>query len=123
MAAVAQRDAAWARALWDAAPDPPLLQALPHDEAQERAAAAERPDIVARAVPGPWGAGLTRAVLDAIKRHRTGAEFNQDVAYAGTRLDPALAEHAEPLRDVPARDVRRMLALLDARAAMLRELS
>jgi hypothetical protein len=124
MAAVAQRDAEWARALWAVAPVAQLLEAVPHAEAQELAAGAERPDIVAQAVPGPWGPALTKTVIDAVQRSRAGQDFTQDVAYAGERLDLALADYAEErLRELPGRDVRRMLDVLAARAAMLRELS
>jgi len=123
-AAVAQRDAEWARALWAVRHDPVLLAALPHEEAQQLAARAERPDVVAAAVPGPWGATLTIAVLNALQRHRTGLDWGQDAAYAGERLNPAFTEDAEEkLRDLPGRDIRRLLDVLSARAAMLRELT
>jgi Family of unknown function (DUF5691) len=123
-AAVAQRDAEWARTLWAVRPDPVLLAALPHQEAQQLAARAERPDVVAAAVPGPWGATLTIAVLNALQRHRTGLDWGQDAAFAAERLSPAFTEDAEEkLRDLPGRDIRRLLDVLSARAAMLRELS
>ena len=110
--------------MWAVRPDPVLLAALPHEEAQQLAARAERPDVVAAAVPGPWGATLTIAVLNALQRHRTGLDWGQDAAYAGERLNPAFTEDAEEkLRDLPGRDIRRLLDVLSARAAMLRELS
>ncbi|WP_053226690.1 DUF5691 domain-containing protein [Solirubrobacter soli] len=123
-AAVAQGDAEWARALWAVMPDPALLAALPHAEAQRRAAEAEFPEVAATAVPGPWGETLTRALLAALKAHRGALDYGQDVSFAGERMDPALAEEAEEqLREVPGRDVRRLCDIVSARAAMLRELS
>jgi hypothetical protein len=123
-AAVAQRDAEWATALWSVHPDPALLSALSHEQAQGLAARAERPDVVAAAVPGPWGATLTIAVINALARYRTGSDWGQDASYAGERLNPAFADDAEErLRDLPGRDIRRLLDILSARAAMLRELS
>ena len=76
-------------------------------------------------MPAPWGASLTRAVIEAIKHHRSDTEWvRADVAFAGERMDPALAEHAEEqLRELPGRDIRRLCDILAARAAMLRELS
>ena len=46
------------------------------------------------------------------------------MAFAGHRLDPALAEAAEErLRDLGGRDLWTLCDILAARAAMLRELS
>lgn len=123
-AAIAQRDAGWARALWALGVQPELLLALPHDEAQRLAAAAPDPDIAARALPGPWSADLSRAVIAAIERRRTAGERGQDVAFAGHRLDPALAQEAdERLRHLGGRDLWVLCDILGVRAAMLRELS
>ena len=59
-AAIAQRDAAWARALWEVRPEPELLLALPHDEAQRIAAAAPDPDVAARGAARGRGAASSR---------------------------------------------------------------
>lgn len=123
-AAIAQRDAGWARALWARDPRPELLLALPHEEAQRLAARAPEPDVAARALPGPWHGELSRAVLDAIERRRGAGERGQDVAFAGHRLDPALAQEAdERLRHLGGRDLWVLCDVLEVRAAMLRELS
>ena len=67
---------------------------------------------------------MSRAVIAAIERRRTAGERGQDVAFAGHRLDPALAPEAEErLRDLGGRDLWVLCDLLSARAAMLRELS
>ena len=101
-----------------------LLTALPHDEAQALAAKDSDPDIAAAALPGPWGATLSKAVIDAIHRKRSDQEWGQDVEFAGRRLDPAFADEAEErLRELGGRDMRRLCDILGARAAMLRELS
>jgi hypothetical protein len=123
-AAIAQRDAAWARALWEVRPGPALLLALPHEEAQHIAAAAPDPDVAARELPRPWGPELSKAAISAIERRRMAGERGQDVAFAGHRLDPALAQEAdERLRDLGGRDLWVLCDILSARAAMLRELS
>jgi hypothetical protein len=123
-AAIAQRDAEWARALWAVQPDPRLLTVLAKDEAEALAAAADAPDDAARALPAPWGPRLSKAVIDAIHDRRAAGERGQDVEFAGYRLDPALAAEAdERLRSLGGRDLRRLCDILDARAAMLRELS
>jgi hypothetical protein len=123
-AAVAQRDAEWARALWAVHPDPTLLVALPRDEAQALAARADQPDVAATALGAPWGATLSKAVIDAIHQRRSAGERGPDVEFAGYRLDPAFATEAEErLRDLGGRDVRRLCDILSARAAMLGELS
>jgi hypothetical protein len=123
-AAIAQRDAAWARALWDVRPEPELLLALPHDEAQRIAAAAPDPDVAARELPRPWNLELSRAAIGAIEQRRKAGDRGHDVAFAGHRLDPALAQEAEErLRDLGGRDLWVLCDILSARAAMLRELS
>ncbi|HEY6889043.1 MAG TPA: hypothetical protein VI300_14725, partial [Solirubrobacter sp.] len=123
-AAVAQRDVAWARALWPVHPDPVLLVALPREEGEALAAAADQPDVAAGALTGQWGATLSKAVVDAIHRRRTAGERGVDVEFSGYRLDPAFAGEAEErLRDLGGRDLRRLCDILTARAAMLRELS
>ena len=123
-AAIAQRDAEWARALWRVRPEPELLLALRHDEAQRIAAQTADPDVGARALPRPWGPELSAAAIAAIERRRKAGERGQDVAFAGHRLDPALAGEAEErLRDLGGRDLWVLCDILSARAAMLRELS
>ena len=123
-AAIAQRDAAWARALWEVRPDPQLLLALPHDEAERIAAAAPEPDVAARELPRPWGLELSKAAIAAIERRRNAGDRGHDVAFAGHRLDPALAPEAEErLRDLGGRDLWVLCDILSTRAAMLRELS
>ena len=54
-AAQAQRDPAWARALWEHHPDPALLPALPRAEAEALAVAAAAPDLAASALTGNGG--------------------------------------------------------------------
>ena len=123
-AAIAQRDAEWARALWPVHPDSRLLTVLPKAEAEALAAAADAPDDAARALPAPWGLALSKAVIDAIHARRSAGERGQDVEFAGHRLDPALAPEAEErLRGLGGRDLHRLCDILSARAAMLRELS
>jgi hypothetical protein len=123
-AAIAQRDAEWARALWVVHPDSRLLTVLPKAEAESLAAAADAPDDAARALPAPWGSKLSKAVIDAIHNRRAAGERGQDVEFAGHRLDPAFAVEAdERLRPLGGRDLHRLCDVLDARAAMLRELS
>jgi Family of unknown function (DUF5691) len=123
-AAIAQRDAGWARALWAVHPDSRLLIVLPKDEAEALAAAADAPDDAARALPAPWGPVLSKAVIDAIHQRRAAGERGQDVEFAGHRLDPACATEAdERLRPLGGRDLHRLCDVLSARAAMLRELS
>jgi hypothetical protein len=123
-AAIAQRDAGWARALWPVHPDSRLLIVLPKAEADALAAAADAPDDAARALPAPWGTQLSRAVIDAIQQRRAAGERGQDVEFAGHRLDPAFAaEVEERLRPLGGRDLHRLCDILSARAAMLRELS
>ena len=67
------------------------------------------------------GPRRSRAVLAAIPPAASGGAA--DVGIAGYRLDPALAEEAEPLRDLGGRDVWNLCDVLAIRAAMLRELS
>jgi hypothetical protein len=123
-AAIAQRDADWSRALWPVHPDSRLLTVLPKAEAESLAAAADAPDDAARALPAPWGAELSKAVIDAIHNRRAAGERGQDVEFAGHRLDPAFAVEAdERLRPLGGRDLHRLCDILSARAAMLRELS
>ena len=85
-AAIAQRDAAWARALWDVRPEPELLLALPHDEAQRIAAAAPEPDVAARALPAAVGAG---ALEGRDRRDRAAAQGRRARAGRGVRRAPA----------------------------------
>jgi hypothetical protein len=122
-AAIAQRDADWARALFARRPAPDLLVALPREEAERLAATTDQPHVAAEALPGPWGADLSKAVIEAIAKER--AELRRhDVEFAGYRLDPALAQEAEDrLRDLGGRDIRNLCDVLTTRAAMLRELS
>ena len=119
-AAKAQRDAEWARALWPVLHDHELLGVLPRAEGEALAATAEDPFTAALELPGPWGIELSRAVLAAVPAHR---ERGGHVGVAGYRIDPALAEEAEPLRDLGGRDVWNLCDVLGIRAAMLRELS
>ena len=62
-------------------------------------------------------------MIDAIRRRREAGERGADVGLAGYRLDPALADEAEALRELGGRDLRTLCDVLAARAAMLRELS
>ena len=84
---------------------PRLLAALPRAEAEALAAAAATRVAAARRCAGPWGPELSRAVIAAIRRPARRATRGVDVAFAGYRLDPALAPEAEPLRDLGGRDL------------------
>jgi len=122
-AAIALDDADWARALWTIRPAGDLLRALPRDEAQRLAAAAPDPLDAALALPGPWRREFSKAMIAAIEKERAQLR-RHDVEFAGYRLDPALAPEAEArLRELGGRDIRILCDVLDARAAMLRELS
>jgi hypothetical protein len=118
-AALAQRDAAWARALWPRRPE--LLGVLPTEE-RERLAAGLTPEQIVAAVPGPWGAELSRAVAATLAAAdpATAPRPPVELAYA---LDPAVLGQLEPLIESGGRPIARLCDVLAIRAAMLRELS
>ena len=124
-AAIAQRDAAWARALWEVRPDPQLLLALPHDEARaHRRGGARARRRRARASPAVGRSSSRRRRSRRSSGGATAGDRGHDVAFAGHRLDPALAPEAEErLRDLGGRDLWVLCDILSTRAAMLRELS
>jgi len=111
-ATLAQRDAEWARGLWPR--EPALLSVLPTEE-RERLAATLPLDQLA-AVPGPWGAELSRAVVAQLAANRPPAWLR----YA---LDPSVLPELEPLIETGGAPIVRLCDVLATRAAMLRELS
>ena len=62
-------------------------------------------------------------MIASIRRRREAGERGADAGVAGYRLDPALADEAEALRDLGGRDLWTLCDVLALRAAMLRELS
>jgi hypothetical protein len=120
-AAAAQRNEQWARALWPLHPDTRLLAVLPRAEAEALAAASDDPIAAAAALPGQWGAELSRAVIAAIGRRRQAGEW-LEASWAGHLLDPSVEPEAEALRELGGRDLWRLADVLGERAAMLREL-
>ena len=87
-AALRQHDVEWGRALG-------LLELLPHDEAEARAAADEDPLRAAEPLEWTWGRELSEAVVTSVKRHREGGARG-DYSFVGYRIDPTL--DVEPLR-------------------------
>src|SRR5919202_6361913 len=61
IAALRQRDEAWARALYAGGVNTQLLRVLPQAEREAAAARGRLEDALA--CPGPWGVELSRAVL------------------------------------------------------------
>ncbi|MDA0140642.1 DUF5691 domain-containing protein [Solirubrobacter deserti] len=112
LAALRQRDVEWGRALG-------LLELLPREEAEARAAAADDPLLAAEPLEWTWGPELSNAVVASVKRRREAGGRDVDVAFVGRRLDPRT--DIEPLRDLGGRDITRLCDLLDTRAAMLSE--
>jgi hypothetical protein len=111
-AAINQRDEAWGRALG-------LLELLPREEAEARAAAADDPIRAAEPLTWTWGPALSNTVVAAIKRLREAGHRGLDVAFAGYRLDPAT--EVEHLRELGGRDIGRLCDVTAIRAAMLSE--
>ncbi|HEU5417376.1 MAG TPA: hypothetical protein VFV41_06760, partial [Streptosporangiaceae bacterium] len=105
-------DAEWARVLWPR--DPALLAVLPQEE-RERLAATLPLDRLA-AVPGPWGAELSRAVVAQLAAHRP-------PSWLGYALDPSVLPECEALIEAGGAPIVRLCDVLATRAAMLRELS
>lgn len=76
-AVVARRDREWARAILGAAPDPELLGVLPQadreafalDQLSRSAGLAQLMTLV-QAVPAPWGASFSRALVDRLAREK-----------------------------------------------------
>ncbi len=111
-AALDQRNAEWARALWPR--EPVLLSVLPKEE-RERLAATLPLDQLA-GVPAPWGAELSRAVVAQLAANRPPAWLR----YA---LAPSVLPELEPLIETGGAPIVRLCDVLATRAAMLRELS
>lgn len=111
-AATNQRDAEWGRALG-------LLELLPHEEAEARAAAADDPVLAAEPLRWTWGPELSTTVVASIKRRREAGGRGIDVAFVGYRLDPAT--EVEHLRELGGRDIGRLCDVTAIRAAMLSE--
>ncbi len=110
-AALRQHDVEWGRALG-------LLELLPHDEAEARAAAAEDPLSAAEPLEWTWGRELSEAVVTSVKRHRKDGARG-DYSFVGYRIDPTL--DVEPLRELGGRDIGRLCDVAAIRAAMLSE--
>ncbi len=110
-AALRQHDVEWGRALG-------LLELLPHDEAEARAAADEDPLSAAEPLEWTWGRELSEAVVTSVKRHREGGARG-DYSFVGYRIDPTL--DVEPLRELGGRDIGRLCDVAAIRAAMLSE--
>jgi len=98
-AAILQRDAAWARALFQADPLTDLLAVLPPEERSDLAAELIRGRpvdgqmiMMLGGVAGPWGPRLTEAVLDRIRgdADRRPWSVTELINLAGERIDPAL---------------------------------
>ena len=124
-AAIAQRDAAWARALWPVHPDSRLLTVLPQDEAEALAAAADAPDDAAagaaRAVgPGALEGRDRRDPRTGARRVSAGRTSSSRATGSTRRSPPRPRSGCAPLG---GRDLHRLCDILAARAAMLRELS
>lgn len=111
-AALNQRDEAWGRALG-------LLELLPHEEAEARAAAADDPVRAAEPLRWTWGRKLSNAVVASVKRRREQGGRDIDVAFVGYRIDPAT--EVDHLRELGGRDIGRLCDVAAIRAAMLSE--
>ncbi|HET6547565.1 MAG TPA: DUF5691 domain-containing protein [Solirubrobacter sp.] len=120
-AALKQCDAAWARALWRR--DVALLAVLPRAEAEALAVAADDPFLASQELRGHWGPELSRAVIAHIRRQREAGQRPYHVGAAGYRLDPTVEPEAGALRELGGGDIWTLADVLQARAAMLRELS
>ncbi|WP_182877029.1 DUF5691 domain-containing protein [Microbispora sp. H10670] len=123
-AAILQRDATWARALFEAEPLTDLLAVLPPEERSHRAAelvAGHPVDgqlvMMLGGVPRPWGSQLARAVLKKIVETTRTQPWNAGelIRLAGERFDPAAYAHAG--------EVPELAATLRFRFDMLKELS
>jgi hypothetical protein len=122
-AAILQRDATWARALFEAEPLTDLLAVLPPEERSRRAAelvAGHPVDgqmvMMLGGVPRPWGHQLARAVLNKIAETTRTQPWNAGelIRLAGERFDPAMHEYAG--------EVPELAATLRFRFEMLKEL-
>ncbi|WP_240506524.1 DUF5691 domain-containing protein [Thermoactinospora rubra] len=129
-AAILQRDAQWARAMFEWDPIADLLVALPAWEQQALAAEfTDRRDLdsqlimVLGGVAAPWQAGLATAVLNKIVRVAGSQPWNlgELSRLAGERIDPSLHRLAERASPEPA--VQEVAALLRFRAEMREELT
>ncbi|GAA4229857.1 hypothetical protein FHR32_000036 [Streptosporangium album] len=129
-AAVLQGDPEWARELfaWDPLAD--LLAALPGAEQESLAADFVRRHgldgqliMVLGGAAAPWGAHLTRAVLQKILEVSGTQPWNlgELTRLAGERIDPALYGVAERLSPEPP--IQEVAALLRFRDDMLKELA
>lgn len=119
-AAIRQRDAEWARALWTEHLE--ALKALPRDEAEQLAATAPDPVVAAQQLDGQWGPELSKTVVEAIRRRREAGEWRLNVRWVGRRLHSSVEPTVETLRDLGGSDLWELCDTLVTRAAMLREL-
>ncbi|MFI6496238.1 DUF5691 domain-containing protein [Nonomuraea typhae] len=124
-AAVLQRDAGWARAMFAHDPIADLLGVLGPDEQQELAAEFVKNQdmdsqliMVLGGVDRPWGAVLATAVLNKITTIAATQPWNlgELARLAGERIDPALHPVAERMR------LTDVAAVLRFRAEMVEEL-
>jgi hypothetical protein len=125
-AVILQRDAAWARVLFEVEPLTDLLSVLPPEEQSARAAllvAREPMDgkmiMTLGGVARPWGSHLAKAVLKAIVETSDMRPWDAGelIRLAGERLDPALHERVHEL------GITDLAATLRFRHDMLKELS
>jgi hypothetical protein len=127
-AAARQRDAAWAEALLGVAPGAAaLLAVLPPGTAHaalERSLPAAKDAAVAKllaAVPGPWPAGLSRAVLARLRVVKGAVAVEHALGVVATRADPSVGEDVEGWLAGVDDDRRRRLVREAAHALSIRQ--
>ncbi|MCT9929363.1 DUF5691 domain-containing protein [Planotetraspora sp. A-T 1434] len=110
-AAILQRDAEWARALFEVEPLTDLLAVLPPAEQSDRAAELVRRQpvdgqmiMMLGGVARPWGPRLAKAVLRKIVETSGAQPWNAGelIRLAGERLDPAVHAHVHDVPDLAA---------------------
>jgi hypothetical protein len=118
-AAIAQRDARWAEALFPLRPLPALLAPLSARAAEQAAAAwlGPRPNLVALAallahLPRPWGRRFSGLIVERL------AGLGKEVGHQLSGLAPALAHGLDP---AVAPDLERWAAALDDHDALRRQ--
>lgn len=129
-AAIRQARADWAEPLLEAGGGVELLAVLPRERAERHAS-----DRVARdewdaltELETPWGAELSRAVVDRLAKHLHAYGAGARARWLATSVDPGVAEHAERTFErvdpgtPEGRVAREFLDLLTFRNDMLEEL-